>query len=131
MDVCIVGCGPAGLCLAYQLAQRGVSVGLVGIDAPFVNNYGVWVDEFDALDMSEALDFMWADAACFFGPNDKGRRVGRKYGRVNRAQLRSLLLKRCKDAGVSYSSGEAVSIAHDDNGSTVSLADGSTQRAKV
>lgn len=29
-DVAVVGCGPAGLYLAYQLAQRGLRVALVG-----------------------------------------------------------------------------------------------------
>jgi lycopene epsilon-cyclase len=30
VDVLVVGCGPAGLYLATQLANRGLSVGLVG-----------------------------------------------------------------------------------------------------
>lgn len=42
----MVGCGPAGMCLAAEAAKEGLSVGLVGPDLPFVNNYGVWTDEF-------------------------------------------------------------------------------------
>jgi choline dehydrogenase-like flavoprotein len=30
VDAAVVGCGPAGLYLAAQLAQRGLSVGLIG-----------------------------------------------------------------------------------------------------
>lgn len=30
MDVVVAGCGPAGLHLAFILAQRGITVGLVG-----------------------------------------------------------------------------------------------------
>lgn len=49
LDLVIVGCGPAGLSLAAESAKRGLSVGLIGPDVPFVNNYGVWVDEFQGL----------------------------------------------------------------------------------
>lgn len=46
LDLVVVGCGPAGMCLAAEAAKEGLSVGLVGPDLPFVNNYGVWTDEF-------------------------------------------------------------------------------------
>jgi lycopene epsilon-cyclase len=55
-DVAVVGCGPAGLKLAAELAKLGLSVALVGRDAPFVNNYGVWIDEYAALGMESTLD---------------------------------------------------------------------------
>lgn len=38
-----------------------------GPDAPFVNNYGVWVDEFEALGLAHTLEKTYADAECFFG----------------------------------------------------------------
>lgn len=34
------------MCLAAEAAKQGLNVGLVGPDLPFVNNYGVWTDEF-------------------------------------------------------------------------------------
>lgn len=34
-DVCVVGCGPAGLALAAELASNGVQVALVGECPPF------------------------------------------------------------------------------------------------
>ena len=46
VDVAVIGCGPAGLSISAELALQGVSVALIGRDQPFVNNYGVWVDEF-------------------------------------------------------------------------------------
>jgi hypothetical protein len=51
-----------------------------GHDAPFVNNYGVWSDEFVELGLEGTLDHRWPDAHCYFG---EGRevRVGRGYGR--------------------------------------------------
>ena len=67
VDVAVAGCGPAGLYLAAQLAERGLSVGLVGPDTPFVNNYGVWMDEFEALGLEGTVERAYADAACFFG----------------------------------------------------------------
>jgi 2-polyprenyl-6-methoxyphenol hydroxylase-like FAD-dependent oxidoreductase len=30
VDVCVVGCGPAGLALAAELGSHGVSVALIG-----------------------------------------------------------------------------------------------------
>lgn len=32
--------------MAAEAAKQGLNVGLVGPDLPFVNNYGVWTDEF-------------------------------------------------------------------------------------
>jgi lycopene epsilon-cyclase len=43
-----VGAGPAGLIVAAEMAERGVTVGLIAPDTPFVNNYGVWLEEFQA-----------------------------------------------------------------------------------
>lgn len=52
LDLVVVGCGPAGMCLAAEAAKQGLNVGLVGPDLPFVNNYGVWTDEFDGTSFS-------------------------------------------------------------------------------
>lgn len=67
VDVAVVGCGPAGLSLAAELANLGLSVGLVGRDAPFVNNYGVWLDEFQALGLEDTLDASEWKRLCNFG----------------------------------------------------------------
>ena len=53
-DALVVGVGPAGLSLAAELASEGLKVGLVGPDTPFVNIYGVWVDEFQELGLEDA-----------------------------------------------------------------------------
>jgi hypothetical protein len=44
---------------------------------PFVNNYGVWVDEFNALGLSHTLEKQYPDAECFFG---EGKAVSRQGG---------------------------------------------------
>lgn len=51
-----------------------------GHDAPFVNNYGVWADEFQELGLDGTLDQRWPDAHCWFGEQHEVR-VGRAYGR--------------------------------------------------
>ncbi len=55
-DVAVVGAGPAGLALAAELAQQGLSVALVSPEAKFVNNYGVWLDEFREIGLEHTLD---------------------------------------------------------------------------
>lgn len=52
LDLVVIGCGPAGLSLAAEVAKQGLSVGLVGPDLPFTNNYGVWEDEFAGMYLS-------------------------------------------------------------------------------
>jgi len=104
-DVGIVGCGPSGLALAAELGKRGLKVVLVGHDSPFVNNYGVWRDEFSDLGLEKCLDFVWKDASCYFREG-KEVRVGRAYGRVCRRRLREELLQRCLTAGVTFFPGE-------------------------
>lgn len=51
-----------------------------GHDVPFVNNYGVWKDEFRELGLESTLDVSWEDATCWFGEGQQVR-VGRGYGR--------------------------------------------------
>ncbi|GBF93614.1 chloroplast lycopene epsilon-cyclase precursor [Raphidocelis subcapitata] len=109
LDVAVVGCGPAGLFLAAQLAERGLKVGLIGPDVPFVNNYGVWVDEFKAVGLEDTLELTFPDAQCWFGEGHEVR-VGRAYGRVSRRKLRARLTSLCANAGVAYLADEVTAI---------------------
>lgn len=61
-----------------------------GNDGPFVNNYGVWVDEFRELGLEGTLDVTWEDALCYFGEGEE-KRIGRAYGRVCRYHVLSTL----------------------------------------
>ncbi|KAG2438618.1 hypothetical protein HXX76_005167 [Chlamydomonas incerta] len=108
-DVTIVGAGPAGLFLAAELGKRGMSVNVLGLDVPIVNNYGVWTDEFEALGLTHTLECSWPDAVCYFGEGNQVS-VGRGYGRVSRRLLREHLLKICEEAGVRFSSAEVADI---------------------
>ena len=72
VDVVVVGCGPAGLALAAELGKQGLMVLLVSKESKFVNNYGVWLDEFRALGLENTLDHSewwgvimgWMPASC-------------------------------------------------------------------
>ncbi|KAK3288595.1 hypothetical protein CYMTET_3931 [Cymbomonas tetramitiformis] len=104
LDVVVVGCGPAGLSIAAALADQGLQVGLVAPDRPFVNNYGVWLEEFKALGLEDALLNTYDDVLVWFDESDpaEGIGLGRQYGRVGRKELRDVLLARCKEGGVRY-----------------------------
>ncbi|KIZ06110.1 hypothetical protein MNEG_1848 [Monoraphidium neglectum] len=133
VDAAVVGCGPAGLYLAAQLAQRGLSVGLIGPDKPFVNNYGVWVDEFKAVGMDHTLEVTFPDAQCWFGEGNKVN-VGRSYGRVSRRLLRQHLLQLCAAAGVTYLADEVSAIDTPEGSGAVSevrTAGGAALRARL
>lgn len=119
-DIAVVGCGPAGLFLAAELAKRGLNVALLGNDVPFVNNYGVWTDEFKALGLEHTLECSWPDAVCYFGEG-KEVKVGRGYGRVGRRKLREHLLQLCEKAGVRFMATQVEDIVISQDGMTCQL----------
>ena len=97
----MVGAGPAGLAVAAEMAKRGLDVGLVAPDTPFVNNYGVWLDEFDELGLRDCLLHEYDDALVWFNDSDpaEGIGLGRPYGQVCRPRLREEPPKRRVAAG--------------------------------
>ena len=40
-----------------------------------MNNYGVWLDEFEALGMSHTLELTFPDAVCYFGEGKEVREL--------------------------------------------------------
>jgi len=153
VDVVVVGAGPAGTLMAHLLAERhGRSVCLVDprASAPWPNNYGVWQEEWDALEaklqvgLNECLDCQWGVTDCFFGgswemPVEERLRVDRAYARVDRTKLKTRLqsagvrvLEEALEAEVVatniYAGGK---LQHDAEGSTLTLASGRTLRAKI
>lgn len=60
LDVLIAGGGPSGLALAACASGNGLSVGVIDplLKSEWPNNYGVWVDEFEALGMWDVIFFL-------------------------------------------------------------------------
>ena len=104
-----------------------------GNDVPFVNNYGVWVDEFRDLGLEQNLDRVWEDALCYFGEG-KEVRIGRQYGRVCRRRLRTHLLQRCQQNGVQFLAGFMHELETEQTSETatasIRLADGQVIRSR-
>lgn len=99
-DVAVIGAGPAGLSLSAALCRRGVSVIVLdgAIDAPWPNHYGVWRDEFQAVDLDDCATAIYPTTAVYAGAEKIT--LDRQYLRVDRVMLKSRLLSRCVEGGV-------------------------------
>eukprot|EP00253_Pinus_taeda_P007888 PITA_07888 len=83
VDLVVVGGGPAGLAVAQQVSEAGISVCCIDPSPQSIwpNNYGVWVDEFEAMDLLDCLDTTWGFSRClveYDKPYDPGYQVA--YG---------------------------------------------------
>lgn len=115
LDLVVIGCGPAGLALAAESAKLGLTVGLIGPDLPFTNNYGVWEDEFKDLGLERCIEHVWRDTIVYLDDSEPIF-IGRAYGRVSRHLLHEELLKRCVESGVSYLSAKVDNIVEASSG---------------
>ena len=135
-DVLVIGAGPAALAIAAALVQRGVAVqGLAPADpaAPWPNTYGIWGPEVDAQGLAHLLEHRWSLTGSHFGADLAAQATphGLDYGLFDRAGLQQHWLGPCHQAGVIWHRGEATSIAHDRQGSTVGCSDGRALRARL
>eukprot|EP00667_Euglena_gracilis_P012682 EG_transcript_13040 len=131
----VVGGGPAGLALAWNLAKRGVSVVVVDnvIEKHWPNNYGVWLDEWDALGFPEAtLGIRWEYTTIRYTETE-ATRLPRGYGRVDRKVLKEYLLAQCVKCGVHFAAGSAASITEGagEESSIVNLVGGQSVTCKL
>jgi hypothetical protein len=103
LDVLIVGAGPAGLSVAQRASAAGLKVCCVdpGPKLIWPNNYGVWIDEFEAMGLTDCLDYTWPKARVWLDGADK-RSLDRPYGRVNRNRLKTKLLEGCSANRVTF-----------------------------
>ncbi|OIW03180.1 hypothetical protein TanjilG_11817 [Lupinus angustifolius] len=132
VDLAVVGGGPAGLAVAQQVSDAGLSVCAIDPNPRLIwpNNYGVWVDEFEAMDLLDCLDTTWSGAVVYIDEKRK-KNLDRPYGRVNRKQLKSKMLQKCISNGVKFHQAKVIKVIHEDSKSMLICNDGVTVQATV
>ncbi|KAF8086250.1 hypothetical protein N665_0630s0001 [Sinapis alba] len=132
VDLAIVGGGPAGLAVAQQVSEAGLSVCSIDPSPKLIwpNNYGVWVDEFEAMDLLDCLDTTWSGAVVYVNEGVK-KDLSRPYGRVNRKQLKSKMLQKCIANSVMFHQAKVTNVVHEEVNSTVVCSDGVKIQASV
>ena len=102
-DVLVLGGGPAALCIASELVQRGVAVAGIApdpIESAWPNTYGIWVRELEDLGLDHLMQHRWSDTVSHFGSggsSDQDQAIfhGTDYGLFDRKALQQHWLKRC------------------------------------
>ncbi|XP_051148320.1 lycopene beta cyclase, chloroplastic/chromoplastic [Andrographis paniculata] len=132
VDLAVVGGGPAGLAVAQQVSEAGLSVCSIDPSPKLIwpNNYGVWVDEFEAMDLLDCLDTTWSGAEVFIDERTT-KDLDRPYGRVNRKQLKSKMMQKCILNGVKFHQAKVVRVVHEESKSLLICNDGVAIRAAV
>ena len=136
-DVLVLGGGPAALCVASELHQRGVVVEGIAtepVDAPWPNTYGIWVDELKALDLEHLIEHRWSDTVSYFGSGgseaaDQPLVHGIDYGLFDRAALQRYWLKRAD--GVLWHQDFAERVEAGAEHTLVSCASGEVRKARL
>ena len=131
------GGGPAALCIASELNQRGVAVAGIApdpVDDPWPNTYGIWADELKAVGLEPLLEHRWSDTVSYFGAGgttaqDQATAHGIDYGLFDRAALQRHWLERAKGVVWHQDTADRVEL----NGATTSVccASGTTLQARV
>jgi lycopene beta-cyclase len=81
--------------------------------APWRNNYGVWVDEFEALGHGDCFTKAWPLARVLLtADKPEGLPLDRAYAQVDRAKLKAKLLRAAVAAGVEFYSGKVDAVRH-------------------
>lgn len=135
-DVLVVGAGPAALCLAADLGDRGLAVQAVAPAdplTPWVNTFGIWCDEVEALGLASLLSHRWENTVSHFGAGDENPPVhhGRAYGLFDKAALQRHWLERCQRSGVVWHRGSAAAVNHAPAGSSVTTQEGAVLTARL
>jgi lycopene cyclase-like protein len=136
IDVVVLGAGPAALCIAAALCERGVAVqGLAPEDpaSPWPNTYGIWGPEVDELGLQQLLGHRWHDTCSYFGDRLSTPAVshGIDYGLFDKTALQQHWWQPCQRAGTQWTRGRAVAIEHDAEGSVVVIEAGERLRARL
>ncbi len=137
VDVLVLGGGPAALCIASELNQRGVAVAGIApdpVDDPWPNTYGIWADELKAVGLEQLLEHRWSDTVSYFGKGgstaqDQSLAHGIDYGLFDRAALQRHWLERADGVVWHHDTVERVGV--DGFTTNVSCASGTTLQARL
>ncbi|BEV36559.1 lycopene beta cyclase [Synechococcus sp. M16CYN] len=137
IDVLVIGGGPAALCIASELIQRGVAVqGMASnpVDVPWTNTYGIWVNELESLGLESLLEHRWKNTVSFFGAGgsnteDQPTNHGIDYGLFSCAKLQRYWLSR--SAGMTWHQDSADRIDVDSDYSIVVGISGKRHQARM
>lgn len=122
------------MAVAERVAAAGFTVCVVDPDpfAHWPNNYGVWVDEFQAMGLDDCLHVIWPKAKVWLDSEKLGEKfLNRAFGRVDRPKLKRKLLEKCAARGVNFLYGKVQGVSHAGGSSTVKLADGREVRGSL
>uniref|UniRef100_A0A2N9IS37 Lycopene beta-cyclase n=1 Tax=Fagus sylvatica TaxID=28930 RepID=A0A2N9IS37_FAGSY len=131
-DVIIIGTGPAGLRLAEQVSRYGIKVCCVDPSplSMWPNNYGVWVDEFERLELEDCLDKTWPMTSIYLDENNT-KYLDRPYGRVSKKKLKTKLIEGCVSNGVKFHKAKVSKIEHKEFESSIMCDDGNELKASL
>jgi lycopene cyclase-like protein len=132
--VLVVGAGPAALAIGAELSGRGLAVSALAPGdpaAPWVNTYGIWAQEVEALGLAHLLSHRWSDTVSHFAADETPLHHGRDYGLFDRAALQRHWLERGAAAGLRWLQGEARAIRHEPTASVVTSGEGREHRARL
>ncbi|MCA9681712.1 MAG: lycopene cyclase family protein [Myxococcales bacterium] len=120
----IVGSGPAGLGLAEACCRRGIRVGLLAPEpeAPWPANYGMWLDDAEALGVAGWLSQRWCDTRVDLSSGPL--RLGRGYGLLDDRRLQTDWLESCRRRGARIHVGTLERLEHHDEGVRLYCRDG-------
>lgn len=76
VDLIVAGGGPSGIAVAARVAAAGFSVCVVDPEpyGAWPNNYGVWVDEFQAMGLEDCLEVIWPKAKVWLNSGPDGEK---------------------------------------------------------
>ncbi|GIL80240.1 hypothetical protein Vretimale_17433 [Volvox reticuliferus] len=134
VDLIVAGAGPAGIAAAGRVAAAGFSVCVIDPEpfAHWPNNYGVWLDEFQAMGLEECLHVIWPKAKVWLNSLPDGEKfLDRPFARVDRPKMKRVLLERCAVAGVTFLHGKVAGCSHGEGSSEVQLTDGRKIRGSL
>ena len=76
VDLIVAGAGPSGLAVASRVAEAGFKVAVIDPEPLGVwpNNYGAWVDEFEAMGLQDCLEVVWPKAKVWLDGDRRGEK---------------------------------------------------------